>query len=426
VDYRLGAKTGIDLLKDAMAMGCDEPIILLTGKGNYEVDNEAMKIGAVDYLVKTELNLESMERCIRYAMDRAANLKALRASERKYRGIYENMKDVIFIADVDWTIKDINPAVKDFLDYEPMMLIGTSFFKLLELEKRDVLINTLSNSSKPIHDFELNFVSNGGITFTGLLNIAMLQNNNGEYYLQGIIHDISSLKIIEKAHLQTEKLAAAGRLARTLAHEVRNPLTNIILSADQLRTDKQDEGNAVYLDMINRNSRRINDLITMLLDTSGPTDINLEKTAILDVMNGLLSSTNDSLNLKSIQLQLDVPEIPLFIHADKSKLILALKNIIVNAIDAMEQSKGLLQIKVVHSPAFINISIVDNGCGISAENLPRLFEPYFTRKSNGLGLGLTLTLNILQAHQAAIDVQSSLNVGTRFNIQIPRLNPDSH
>lgn len=85
IDYLLGARTGLDLLKEAVAAGVEEPIILLTGKGNQAVDIEAMRVGAMDYLVKGEFNEEKLERSIRYALERAATLKALRVNERKYR-----------------------------------------------------------------------------------------------------------------------------------------------------------------------------------------------------------------------------------------------------------------------------------------------------------------------------------------------------
>src|SRR3954469_22469699 len=78
IDYRLNVKTGIDLLKEAMLNQCEEPIVLLTGKGNQKIDMEAMRLGAVDYLVKSELNSEKLERCIRYALEKAATLKELR------------------------------------------------------------------------------------------------------------------------------------------------------------------------------------------------------------------------------------------------------------------------------------------------------------------------------------------------------------
>src|SRR5688572_22406964 len=108
VDYRLGAKTGIDLLGEAMQMNCEEPIILLTGKGNPNIDKQAMQTGAVDYLVKAELTSEKLERCIRYSLERAASTKALRANEKKYRNIFEKSKEAVFITDTNLVFRDVN------------------------------------------------------------------------------------------------------------------------------------------------------------------------------------------------------------------------------------------------------------------------------------------------------------------------------
>jgi two-component system, sporulation sensor kinase E len=119
VDYRLGAKTGLDFLKEAIRLGCEEPIVLLTGKGNKEVDIEAMQIGATDYLVKTDLNADKLERCIRYALERTTYLKALRANERKYRSMFELSKDAVFIADKTLMFKDVNAATSELLGYGP-------------------------------------------------------------------------------------------------------------------------------------------------------------------------------------------------------------------------------------------------------------------------------------------------------------------
>ena len=93
VDYRLGAKTGVDLLTEAIAAKCEEPIILLTGKGNRAIDREAMKLGAFDYLVKSELNTEKLERTIRYALERSSYVNAIKRNERKYRNIFEQSMD---------------------------------------------------------------------------------------------------------------------------------------------------------------------------------------------------------------------------------------------------------------------------------------------------------------------------------------------
>ena len=95
VDYRLGARTGLDFLKEAVRIGCEEPIVLLTGKGNKNVDIEAMQMGATDYLIKTELTTDKLERCIRYSLERTAYLKALRANE-KNTGAFSNCQKMPF------------------------------------------------------------------------------------------------------------------------------------------------------------------------------------------------------------------------------------------------------------------------------------------------------------------------------------------
>ena len=105
--------------------------------------------------------------------------------------------------------------------------------------------------------------------------------------------------------------------------------------------------------------------------------------------------------------------------ADKEKLKLALMNIVINAIEAMEDKAGQLSISLNRADGFADLVITDNGCGISEENISRLFEPYFTQKRNGMGLGLAFTLNILQAHKANIDVASKPGKGTSFTITFP-------
>ncbi|MCD6064375.1 MAG: domain S-box protein, partial [Flavipsychrobacter sp.] len=107
------------------------------------------------------------------------------------------------------------------------------------------------------------------------------------------------------------------------------------------------------------------------------------------------------------------------IFADKEKLKLALLNIVINAIEAMEEQKGTLTITLTQHQQQAVLKIADDGCGISEENITRLFEPYFTQKRNGMGLGLAFTLNILQSHKATVEVASKLEQGTTFTITFP-------
>jgi PAS domain S-box-containing protein len=418
-DYRLGAKSGVDLLKDMAERGCEVPIILLTGKGNREVDMEAMQLGAVDYLIKTELTVEKMERCIRYALERAASLRALKANERKYRSVFEKSKDLVFLADDMLDFQDVNNAAQTLLGYEKEELLQMNLCDLMDqAQHKKYLLHTIQ-SRKEINDWEVVLTTKSGEKKICILTAAKEDQYHEIDYIQGIIHDITNLRKEEKATLQAEKLAAAGRLVRTLAHEVRNPLNNITLSVEQLSQEQISEGAQLYLNIIQRNSKRISSLISELLNTSRPSDVVLEDTILQTVTDDVIAAAIDRITLKHISLHVSYPEEPARLLADKDKLKLALQNIVINAIEAMEDGGGRLSVSLHLLTSTVVLNINDNGCGISEENLARLYEPYFTQKRNGMGLGLAFTLNILQSHKATIDVNSKEGMGTTFTLTFP-------
>ena len=234
------------------------------------------------------------------------------------------------------------------------------------------------------------------------------------------MHDITNLRRAEKANLLIEKLGATGRLVRTLAHEVRNPLNNINMSVEQLlqNNDENDESQ-LFLDIVQRNSKRIGDIITELLDTSRPTDLVFERCTLQSIMDESIAEALDRITLQHVNMQIKYANEPCFVMANKEKLKIAFLNIIINAVEAVPSNTGELKITVDSTKDIHTVSIKDNGCGIPEENISRLFEPYFTSKRNGMGLGLAATLNILQSHKANIDVTSVVNNGTTFTITFP-------
>ncbi|HEU4471761.1 MAG TPA: ATP-binding protein [Flavisolibacter sp.] len=421
VDYRLGAKTGLDFLKEAVRLGCEEPIVLLTGKGNKDVDIEAMQMGATDYLIKTELTTDKLERCIRYALERTAYLKALRANEKKYRSIFELSKDAVFIADKSLAFRDMNQATSALLGYDRDELIQLSVYDLLaDGEDRDILRGIISEDGE-VNDLELEFRTKSGEKKTCIFSVTATVDSSGEYY-QGLMHDITNLKRAEKANLLIEKLGATGRLVRTLAHEVRNPLNNINMSVEQLLQVPEGtstEESPLFLDIIQRNSKRIGDIITELLDTSRPTDLVFEKCTLQSIMDESIAEALDRITLQHVNMQIRYSNEPCYILANKEKLKIAFLNIIINAVEAVKSFTGELSIAIDSVRESHVVTIKDNGCGIPEENISRLFEPYFTSKRNGMGLGLAATLNILQSHKATIDVTSVIGQGTTFVITFP-------
>lgn len=419
VDYRLGAKSGVDLLKEALSRNCEEPIILLTGKGNYAVDIEAMQLGALDYLIKTELTVEKMERSIRYAIERTSTMKALKANERKYRSIFEKSKDIVFITDESLRFLDVNDAVTSMLGYEKDKVLEMHLTDLVDQAQHKKFLVQSMQSGREVNDWEVAVRTEGGEKKSCIITLTFEDYYSDKRKVQGIIHDITNLKKIEKATLQAEKLAAAGRLVRTLAHEVRNPLNNITLSVEQMQQEPVTESANLYLEIIQRNSKRISDLISELLNTSRPSEIALEEHIVQSVVDDVIAAAVDRLTLKRIKLQVSYPDEFLRVRADREKLKIALLNIVINAIEAMEEGEGQLSISLNNLGSQVVLRISDNGCGISEENITRLFEPYFTQKRNGVGLGLAFTLNILQAHKATIEVSSVISKGTSFIITFP-------
>jgi PAS domain S-box-containing protein len=419
VDYRLGAKTGLDFLKEAIRLGCEEPIVLLTGKGNKEVDIEAMQIGATDYLVKTDLNPDKLERCIRYALERTAYLKALRANERKYRSIFELSKDAVFIADKTLMFKDANAATSELLGYEGEELNEVSVYDLITEEINKKLLQKLLYEEGEVNDLELEVQTKGGEKKICIFSLTSPLDATGHIYYQGLMHDITNLRKAEKANLMVEKLGATGRLVRTLAHEVRNPLNNINMSVEQLVNEQVNDDAALFLDIIQRNSKRIGDLITELLDTSRPTDLVFERSTLQSIMDDSIAEALDRITLQRINMQIRYCNEPCFVKANREKLRIAFLNIIINAVEAMEVGRGELDIDINTEDGTHTVIVKDNGCGIPEEHISRLFEPYFTSKRNGMGLGLAATLNILQSHRAQIDVTSVVNSGTTFTISFP-------
>jgi signal transduction histidine kinase len=199
-----------------------------------------------------------------------------------------------------------------------------------------------------------------------------------------------------------------------LAHEVRNPLSNINLAVEMMKSSSIDEDQKIYLDIILRGSGRINDLITDLLLSFEEKEMKVEKHSICQLIEEVLLATKDRIMLKSISVRKDFTTLDCKILVNKQKMKIALTNIIINAIDAMPSENGKLRLVTKSINGKCIIEIEDNGIGISKENLKKIFKPYFTNKLGGMGLGLSTTLDILVSNHARVDVQSEEGKGTRF------------
>ncbi|RFM35762.1 hybrid sensor histidine kinase/response regulator [Chitinophaga silvisoli] len=418
VDYRLGPYTGIDILHHFQQLQYKAPVIMLTGKGDYSIDKEAMQAGASDYLVKGEISADLLERSIRYALDEARHLRTIEEKEKKYFSVFEKAHDLIILADCDKNVIDANPAAIRTLLYskEEFLQLNLKQLFLQEEQSRHFFDHICGEDSSL--QTEYNFVTKEGKKLDVMVSAVML--DEAEQIFLCIAQDITERKREELEKQQQQKFIVTGRIARVIAHEVRNPLTNILLAVSQFKGEPVSmEESQVYVDIIERNCTRINQLITELLSSTRMIELNIRPHGANELTEKALLLAKDRLQLNEIKVNKDYSYPDIMVPADEEKVIIALLNIIINAIEAMTPGKGVLTINTERLKDKAVITISDNGPGIPEETKMRLFDPFFTNKPKGTGLGLTSTQNIIMNHKGTVHVESEIDRGSVFTVVLP-------
>lgn len=419
IDYRLGSETGLDLIKFAQQKGVITPSILLTGQGDLKVDLDATRFGAADYLVKTELNGSILERSIRYALSQAKVIRELDEKEKRYRSLFERSMDPIFLANEHLRLVDVNESFMKFFHYTKQEALSLKIKDLFADENDYARFYGALKEIEQVRDYETSLVNKNGAKKACLINCVFIPDQLSEFCCyQGIIHDQTLRKKAERDMLIAERLSMTGKIARTIAHEVRNPLTNLTLAFDQLKEEMPAENSDVklYSEIIERNANRIEQLISEMLNSSKPKELNLELAPITEILEETIALSIDRINLNQIKLEKKLPGDLPRILLDKEKIKIALLNIIINGLEAMQPSVGVLRVSAELRNNCVAIFICDNGKGIAPEEIEKLFDPFYTGKPGGMGLGLTSAKNILNSHHAEVEVLSAVGEGTTFCI----------
>jgi signal transduction histidine kinase len=223
----------------------------------------------------------------------------------------------------------------------------------------------------------------------------------------------------ETPHQVLQKRLA--NLASALVHEVRNPLANINLSAEILESGTLNEEQKTFVDIIKRSVGRINILLSDFLNSYNGDEIHSEVCSMNELLEEVLILNKDRLLLKKVMIVKEYASRYGKILVNKEEIKIALTNIIINAIEAMPSEKGTLKLGTRLSNDKCIIEIEDNGVGISEKNLKTIFDPNFTNKPGGMGLGLSTTLDILLSNCATLDVQSEEGSGTRFTLYFNKM-----
>lgn len=221
--------------------------------------------------------------------------------------------------------------------------------------------------------------------------------------------------------IQTDKLKTIATFASGMAHEIKNPLTSIRIFCEYLPQKVHDkEFLNKFIPIVTREANRINELVHDLLDYAKPSPLDLRPNNIHKSMEDVLDALNAQIIDKKIKVIRDFNITITDLNFDNKQIKQALLNILLNAVEASPSNGNILiSTQISDNKDAIIVKITDNGYGISKEDLPNIFDPFFTKKEKGTGLGLSITHGIIKEHGGKIFAESSLGQGTTFRIELP-------
>lgn len=340
-----------------------------------------------------------------------------RGNELRYKNLFEHSFDINIIIDKEYLIIEGNQQYKVQVqkelpyDLESLFIYSKTFLRLT---------NLLENREN-VRSFHAEFLlyNEPANCIIDSFKLFDLESEHIGYHL--IIKDVDTEFRIQQLANRYNNLMATGKFMRSLAHEIRNPLTNIQLAMEQLKEDLEaTEDSELFFGIMKRSSSRINELLNKLMNAFKSSEIIIQEEDLCDIVNRSIFLAKDRIALKEIKLTTTFNVYPAPVNADLEKMSMAFLNLIVNAIEAMVKQEKRIDIVIDYNKkGQLKLSIQDNAVGMNEEQLDNLFNPFYSGKATGVGLGLTTTQNIISAHKWEIDVESKLGEGTKFTITIP-------
>ncbi len=232
-----------------------------------------------------------------------------------------------------------------------------------------------------------------------------------------VLHDLGPVQSLERNMRQLDRLASVGALSASMAHEIKNAMVAVRTFADVLVNENK---NADLADIVRRELQRIDGIVGQMLRLAGPAKPNLAPVRLHGLLEHAMRLVEHTTGAKNLRLRQDFNARTDIVPGDEYQLHQAFLNLFFNAIEAME-SGGELRVKTefLEKSHAVLISVADNGSGVAAENLPRLFDAFFTTKQQGTGLGLPITKRIIEEHRGDITVESEPDKGTTFHVRLP-------
>lgn len=430
LDYDLPDMTGLAFLSKLKSklITPDAPCIFLIGHGDEKIAEQAIKLGVQNYFIKNSLSQDFLSRHIQQAIDHLTALDRRQASERQSTTILQSSVDGLIVVGTDGLIRFTNPAAEHLLLQSAEELLSSPFeYPLVPGLTSEITIAHDNSSSTPV---EMRVVpiewENEPAYLTSLRNLT--ERRKAEEERQR--HET------ERQHAQ--KLESLGVLAGGIAHDFNNLLMAIVARAGlALRSLPSDSPTRTHLDIIEKSGLRGGELANQMLTFAGQTQlvfqpINL-KQFLQDSQSFLRSTVSKRITL-TCQLADELPAI----YGDRSQLRQLLMNVVTNAAEAIGEQDGMISMTTrsldastqdfsayhiigdLPTSSCVSLNIQDTGHGIPPELIPKIFDPFFSTKFPGRGLGLATLLGLARGHGAAIAVRSQVGRGTEFWFMFPR------
>lgn len=374
--------------------------------------------------------------------------------------IIENTRTNLMVLDKDLSVRTVNTAQAQTCGRPKEQMIGKSFFSLFTdqlppyngIPINEILHKTLDGRSFELKDYKITgwqdtpvfLIMNTNpllidgkvpgilITSTNVTKRVHLEEALKKYTVEledKVDRGTATAKKLEQQVLHSEKLAALGRLAAGVAHEIGNPLTSISTFAQLVRESTQDEFTKNSLDVINNHIQRITDIVRRMATFARADALNIREIQLNDVLNSTLDLMRLDKRLKSsVEIRVSFDPVLPRIMIDEGQMAQVFINIILNAFDAMpnggELKVGSRSGEDDRGHKAIIITFADSGMGIPRSELQKIFDPFFTTKEagKGTGLGLSLSYDIVKRFKGDIHVESEVGKGTIFTILLPIAN----
>lgn len=393
--------------------------------GNYDQQLPVMAQDDLGFLVES---FNDMTKRIALARDEIRLTGVEVENQRAYlETILANLTAGVISFDADYTIRTVNQAAYRIFRIQVQHFVGQTLLELAlnysELAEPLKSIQRLLEQSDDIWQQRLAFLGANGRQELLCRGTPLFSQEGQRVGAVVVFDDVTDL-------IQAQKNAAWGEVARRLAHEIKNPLTPIQLSAERLQHKLADKLETADADMLERSTRTIVQQVMamkeMVDDFSEYAKPSKKQTVIID-LPVLVQEVMALYVLKlGVKFKANYEAASLLIMGDPVSIRQVLHNLIKNALEAIE-AQGLIEINLhrvqKNDSDFIEIALYDDGAGIKEEQIETIFEPYVTTKAKGTGLGLAIVKKIIEEHGGAIWVDTSRKVGAGFIIQLPAYNP---